>query len=225
MGWNPRTGMYEPDVTATPPTSGGPLGRAVWGARNQGYGSGRATRISGKHPDQQAKGYLEGSLLPAERGAEGMANRRAGMYEDSLYDIEGTVDRFSDIYRKAGEAIAAPAQRDYQQHAARVGANAASRFGGNVSSEELRQGYNTGDLFSRNLSEAMARLGGEQVGAGLNYTGQLGGAAAQAAEERDRLRQMILQGISYAKPRAKPVGEVVGGIVASAAGGAASKLL
>ncbi len=221
MGWNPMTGSWDATPAADPaPARGGWLASRL-AANRGGYGTSKATRLSGKHPDQQAKGYLGGSLLPAERGAEATANRRAGNYETALYDPEGTTARFADIYGVAGRAIADPAMRDFDQSMARTGANVASRFGGNVSSEELRAGYNSGDLFTRNLSEALARLGGEQVAAGQNWVGQMGGAAAQSADERDRLRALILQGISYGKPRGKNVGEVIGGAI----GGIASSAL
>jgi len=196
MPWNPYTGTYD----------AGPVNGANTGGA--GYGTSRASDLGGWHEpvDKRSQRYVSRSLLGQERGREATANRRSGAYETALYDPEGTTNRFSDIYNKVGQAIAAPAMRDYQQTQARVGANVASRFGGGVSSEELRQGYNTGDLFSRNLGEALARLGGEQVQAGQNWTSQMGQAASQSADERDRLEQLILQGVSMGKPRKQKKG-------------------
>lgn len=212
MPWDPYTGTFTTASAAPRP------GR-------RGYGSTGATDIGGNHRDSAYRSgrYVTGSLMPQERGREARASGLADRYDQGLGDIEGTVGRFSDIYNKVGRAIADPAMRDFQQTQARVGANVASRFGGGVSSEELRQGYNTSDLFSRNLGEALARLGGEQVQAGLNYTNQLGGAAEGAASERDRLQQTILQGLSMGrqyKPK-KNAWDVIGGL----AGGAASAFL
>lgn len=212
MPWNPATGMFE-------------MGGAPARPKGKGYGSPNPTDIGGTHRDSAYRSgrYVTGSLLKQERGTEARASGLADRYDTGLGDIEGTVGRFSDMYQKYGRAIADPAMRDFDQTLARTGANVASRFGGNVSSEELRQGYNTSDLFTRNLGEALARLGGEQVNAGLAYTGQLGQAAEGAATERDRLRQTILQGISMGrqyKPK-KNVGDYVGAI----AGGAASAIL
>lgn len=211
MPWNPMTGSFE--MPAPPPA--------------RGYGTGRSTTIGGsgtgrdrKDPGNRTRRYIQGSLLPQERGREARAEGLADQYDTGLGNIEGTVGRFSDIYNKVGQAIAAPAMRDFNQRLAGVGASAASRFGGNVSSEELRQGYNASDLFSRNLTEALARTGGDQVQAGLNYTGQLGSAAEQAAAERDRLEQMILGGIAGMPQPPKKKG-ILGGIT-SLAGSAAS---
>ena len=208
MGWNPMTGSWD----ATPARTG------------RGYGKSGATDLGGWHEpaDKRSQRYVGGSLLPAERGAEATANRRAGNYETALYDPEGTTARFADIYGAAGRAIADPAMRDFDQSMARTGANVASRFGGNVSSEELRAGYNSGDLFTRNLSEALARLGGEQVAAGQNWVGQMGGAAAQSADERDRLRTMILQGLSQGRERKQKPGVLD---YVSAIGGAAGAII
>lgn len=201
MPWNPLTGTWD--------TGSAPGGRVDLGGahRDAGYRS------------QQ---YVNRKLLNQEAGREATANRRAGRYEDALYDPEGTANRYADIYRKAGEAIAAPAMRDFNQTLARTGANVASRFGGNVSSEELRQGYNTSDLFSRNLGEALARLGGEQVQAGQQWTGQMGDAASQGAAERDRLEQAILQGLGMGRAQKQKKGPLD---YLSAVGGAAAAFL
>lgn len=208
MPWNPATGMFE---VARPAAAG------------RGFGGTKATNVHGTSAQSQGLRYMTGSLLPAERGTEARAGGLADRYDQALGDFGGTVDKFGEYYQKAGAAIAAPAQRDFNQTLARTGANVASRFGGNASGEEVRQGYNTSDLFSRNLGEALARLAPQQIESALGYTGQLGGAAAQSAEERDRLRALILQQISGAGARKEKAG--FGDYVGAALGGAASAFL
>lgn len=232
MPWNPATGMFEMGRPAAAPASPqaptsrfgslfgskastprDPYGPVSLGGQFEGGRTSHSTRGS-------ATAYTNQSLLNQEPGANARAGGLADRYDSALGDIEGTIGRFSDIYQKAGQAISDPAARDFQQYNSRLGANAASRFGGNISSEELRGGYNAQDLFARNLSEALARLGGEQVNAGLNYTGQLGGAAAQSADERDRLREQILRGISMfgEKQKGGGIGGALGGILGGVAG-------
>ncbi len=199
----------------------------TWDYPTSGPGA-KGTKIGGAHRGgaTQRTNYLGGSLLPQERGREARAAGLAGTFDSALLDPEGTVGRFSDIYGQVGQALAAPAMRDFESSVARTGANVASRFGGNVSGEEQRQVYNTSDLFTRNLGEALARLGGEQVNAGLRYTGMLGEAAGGAASERDRLAQMIMSLLAQQGPaKSKNFFSQAGGLIGGAIQTASDKLM
>jgi len=118
------------------------------------------------------------------------ADRSAGLYDlygSALADPVAQGRKFQGFFDEAAHGIAAPAMRDFDQSLATVSANTAARFGGNASSEEQRNVYNTSDLFSRNLSEALARLAPQAAQMGQNYTGELGTAARGATSELDQL--------------------------------------
>lgn len=170
---------------------------------------------------QQGAGDFNANyLLPEEENATLRAHSLAGQYDTALSDPNKTAGLFSSFYNTAAQGIAAPAMRDFRNTLSNVQANTAARFGGNASSEESRNIYNTSDLFSRNLSESLARLAPEAVGQGLQYTSQLGEAAGQSAGERDRLNSLILQGVGmYGQPKKKGnIGGLLGGIAGSILG-------
>jgi len=108
------------------------------------------------------------------------------LYGSALVDPAAQGRKFQSFFDEAAGGIAAPAMRDFNQQLATVGANTAARFGGNASSEEQRNVYNTSDLFSRNLSEALARLAPQAAQMGQNYTSELGTAARGATSELDQ---------------------------------------
>lgn len=128
------------------------------------------------------------------RDIQGRSARSAGLYDlygSALADPAAQGRKFQGFFDEAAHGIAAPAMRDFTNQLATVGANTASRFGGNVSSEEQRQTYNTSDLFSRNLSEALARLAPQAAQLGQNYTGELGTAARGSEAGLDELLGMF----------------------------------
>jgi hypothetical protein len=116
--------------------------------------------------------------------------RSAGLYDlygSALADPAAAGHKFQGFFDEAARGITAPAMRDFTNTLSGVQANTAARFGGNASSEESRQTYNTSDLFSRNLAEALARLAPQAAQLGQNYTSELGGAARGATSELDDL--------------------------------------
>ncbi len=115
--------------------------------------------------------------------------RSTGLYDlygSALADPTGQTAKYQGAFDTAAQGMAAPAMRDFTQQLASVQGNTAARFGGNASTEENRGVYNTSDLFSRNLSEALARLAPQAVTAGQNATGELGTAARGATGELDQ---------------------------------------
>jgi hypothetical protein len=109
------------------------------------------------------------------------------LYGQALADPAAAGRKFQGFFDEAAGGITAPAMRDFTNQLSTVGAQSAARFGGNASSEEQRNVYNTSDLFSRNLTEALARLAPQAAQLGQNYTGELGTAARGATSELDRL--------------------------------------
>lgn len=150
-------------------------------------------------------------------GRMARSDRLAGAADQALLDPTGTADRFGSYFQTAAQGIAAPALRDFANTLSNVQGSTAARFGGNASTEETRNGFNASDLFSRNLSEALARLAPQQAQMGLDYAGQLQGSAAGAAGEEDRLRGDIIQLVGTQKP-AKQKKSVLGTIAGTAAG-------
>lgn len=178
---------------------------------------------------QQAAGQFNGAyLLPQEEEATLRAHDLAGRYDTELADPTHAAGLFSSFYDKAAQGFAAPAMRDFANTLSGVQANTAARFGGNASNEEGRNVYNTSDLFSRNLSESLARLAPQAVSQGLDYTGQLGQAAGGAANERDQLNQQILSGINMygaKKKKGNLLGTVLGAVASKVTGGLSDKIL
>lgn len=185
--------------------------------------------LSRKDPTTAASTYLNRNLLSQEEERQGRMQDRQGAYDRALDDPTGTANLFRSYFDEAARGIAAPAMRDFGNTLAGVQGNTAARFGGNASSLEQKNVYNTSDLFSRNLSDALARLAPQAAGMGLNYTNMLGGAAGEASSERDRLTQLILSGIGqYAQPQKRggnllgALAGGVGGFLAGGPGGAAA---
>lgn len=168
---------------------------------------------------QQGAGAFNAAyLIPQEEDATLRAHDLAGRYDTELADPTHAAGLFSSFYDKAAQGFAAPAMRDFANTISGVQANTAARFGGNASSEEGRNVYNTSDLFSRNLSESLARLAPQAVSQGLDYTGQLGQAAGGAANERDQLNQQVLSGINMYGAKKKK-GNLLGAALGAVTGG------
>lgn len=125
----------------------------------------------------------------------GQARRADQLYGAALGDPTGTADLFGGYFRQAAEGYSRPALEDFRQNIGRVQANTAARFGGNVSGEEFRQVDRASDLFSRNLTDALARLAPQQVQAGADYTNQLGNRAGMLFGQSNTSRSMLGQGI------------------------------
>ncbi len=155
-------------------------------------------------------GYLSGRL--------GQAGRQRGLYDTSLEgyfaDPTGGAEAFLPFFQRAAEGAAAPALRDFQSTVATRAANVASRFGGNPSTTELRTVTRAGDLFSRNLTEALARVGPAAIGASQARGSQLLGARQLYGGEEGDLQQMILASIMQqgkGSPWARIIGALLGG--------------
>lgn len=128
------------------------------------------------------------------RDIQGRSERTSGLYGlygSALADPAAQGRKFSGFFDQAAQGIAAPAMRDFTNQLAGVQASTAARFGGNASTEEQRNVYNTSDLFSRNLSEALARLAPQAAQMGQNYTSELGGAARGSEQGLDQLLAMF----------------------------------
>lgn len=193
------------------------------------YGFEYQPKLSRASSRKAASGYVNRFLLPQEQERTTRMGERQGAYDQALSDPTGTANLFRSYFDEAAQGIAAPAMRDFGNTLASVQGNTAARFGGNASSLEQKNVYNTSDLFSRNLSEALARLAPQAAGMGLQYTGMLGQAAGEASGERDRLSQLILSGIGqYGQPKPKggnllgALAGGVGGFLAGGPGGAAA---
>lgn len=182
----------------------------------QGTGTVGAFRGSG----EGAQHFITDFLAPQEQERARRAGQSRNAYDAALNDPTGTADLFGKYFRTAAEGISAPAMRDFNSQLGAVRGNVASRFGGNASSEELRNVYNTSDLFSRNLSEALARLAPQQVQAGQSYTQMLGQRSQQDVSDYDRLNQLILQGIGMFGQGKKRGANLPGGLIGSALGAA-----
>lgn len=195
-----RNGFARPKATSRPSVGSGGLSGAFRG------------------PGEASSRYISQYLLPQEQYRGERAGNLQGQYDAALSDPTAQANKFTDFFKHAAESYAAQANRDFGQTLARTQANTAARFGGNASSEESRNVYNTSDLFARNLTENLSKLAPEAASMGLQYTSQLGQAAGQAQGEYDDLSRLILSGIGMF-PQPKPKGNsLLGGITGAALG-------
>jgi hypothetical protein len=171
----------------------------------------------GSHRTQREHvGYELGQGRGRIRGRQKRTDDLLGQYDEALSDPEGQANRFRDVFEDYAEGFAAPQQRDFQDSIQGVAGSVAARFGGNASGEEQRQVMQAGDLFSRNLTEALSRLAPEALAAGFNYTNMLGDAAGNAQNAEDRLRALIAQLALGRKD--KEGGDIFGKAIGTAAG-------
>jgi len=122
------------------------------------------------------------------KAAQELQERETGYFEDPTQFGR----QFLPFFQEAAQGITDPALRGFQMQLGDISADVSRRFGGNVSSEELRQSGLASDVFTRNLTEALARLAPEAAQLGVGVGGQLGAAAGRRREEQDRLLQYIL---------------------------------
>lgn len=166
------------------------------------------------------KGQANSDLIPEIDQRQGRADRLGQAADDALLNPGKTAGMFRSYYQDAANAFTANAMRDFTNQQDAIGANVASRFGGNVSGEEIRSRNVFQDQFSRNLGETLAGMAPQAAQQGMQYADQLQGAAGSAAGEADLLRQLLMQGILGTK-RKKKGGGLFGalGTVVGAAGG------
>lgn len=155
-------------------------------------------------------------LVPESQRRGQRAGERRDAYDQALDDPTGTADLFGDYFQRAAEGYAAPQQRVFQNTVASNAANVAGRFGGNASTIETGVIQSTADDFSRNLTEALARLAPQQVAAGQHYTDQLGGASENAGSEYDRSLQFLMDALHDQRKNEKDAKK--GGILGAAGG-------
>ncbi|MDH3497238.1 MAG: hypothetical protein OER21_10765 [Gemmatimonadota bacterium] len=160
----------------------------------------------------------------AQQASQDLA-RRQGQTEDvqrmlmqALQNPTGQAQQFLPFFQQAAQGAAAPALRDFEKLLAGSQANIASRFGGNVSSEELRVVRNTSDDFTRNLTEALARVGPAAVGAGFQQTEALGAARRMMGSEELDIARLLLEAIQSQKSGGFPLGKLLGTIGGGVAG-------
>ncbi len=142
-----------------------------------------------------------------------------GHLTDYLNDPTAAGKMYQGFFDTAARGISDPAMRDFNKEVTGVQASTAARFGGNASSEEGRNIYNTSDLFTRNLTEALARLAPQAAQLGQNLGTQYQTAATGAVSEQDQLARMILEGISANKKKPFDWGALLGQVGGAAAAG------
>lgn len=165
-------------------------------------------------------------LNPEYNQGLGLQQKIGNAYTQSLANPQQNAQMYGSFFQQAGNAIAQPALQDFNQELAGVQGNTAARFGGNASTEEQRNVYNTSNLFSRNLANSLAALAPQQISAGQAYTNQLGQAYGQASANQAALRNSILSGLSpgantqYVDPSSQVLPALIGAVGGAAAAAA-----
>lgn len=205
-----------PGSPAGPPASGNPADKQGFYSDPQWFTRYAPNRV-----------YAGQTLSPEYQTGQGQQNQAYGMYQQALQNPTAAADQFGKYFQSAADAYTKPAMQQFNQQLAQVQGNTAARFGGNASTEEGRNVYNTSNLFSQNLTNALAGLAPQQVAAGQNYTSQLGNAYALQSQNQMALRNAILSGLSpganqnYVDPGASTLGSVLGTVGGFLLGGPA----
>lgn len=177
------------------------------------YAGGRAPfRITGKRgTDSKALTSSLGDQYSSSIGMGDNIDKLLGSYFD---DPSGGAGMYQDIYAKAANAAAAPAQRDFGNSIQTAAASIGRRWGGNASSEESRVVGNASDMFSRNLTDALARVGPQAVQAGQARGSQLMSASNSYATRGLDIAQLIQSALQKQSknPWAKLLGTAAGGV-------------
>lgn len=176
-------------------------------------GGGAPSFLTGnRKKDQRAVlGGLSGRLNAANQGADSLDQLLQGYFADP----SGGASGFQDYYTKAAQAAVAPSERAFNDSIGGVSASIARRFGGNASTEESRVVRGTADDFSRNLTEALARVGPQAVQAGQNRGSQLLSGRNVYGSEGSDISQLILAHLQKQKgnsPWGKILGTAAGGV-------------
>lgn len=187
------------------------------------YGAGKPASYGGKYktaydPYKLAREQYD-SLYARGRYTSGREVSSNAAYDSALDNPMKQAQMFQGMYGDATQAMAAPILRQFQTAlAANVGGSAA-RFGGaRGSTEEAKGEFNTGDVFSRNLSEVVRANAGQAVNAGMDYTGMLGNRAAQAGQTVENNAQLKSQAGQNTKKPKGGLGAVLGGLAGGAIG-------
>lgn len=153
------------------------------------------TSARGLLPKKKGKGLdvIAGDLYS---DISGRANDPTRVAQDFLpFFQQGAAD--------TARGVAAPAQRDFARTLQTQAASVASRWGGNASSEESRIIGTAGDDFSRNLTEALARLSSSAVSGAAQ-------AGSQSYADQDRLRSLLLEAMSQKKQKPGMLERLIG---------------
>jgi hypothetical protein len=116
-----------------------------------------------------------------------------------LQDPTGYAEGLLPYFQKSLEGSAAPLLRRAGEDRMRLSANVASRFGGNVSQEELRQTNQFDDLTTRAIMEMSAQLGPQALQAGGQQTNQLLSGYGIASGRESDLQSQILAALAAGK--------------------------
>jgi len=183
--------------------------------------TGPFVNISGKR-NKDTRRFAESASNRAGVAAGGRQTLQQ-MLLQALQDPTGNAEQFQGFFEDAARAGSAAPLRDFQDILQKSQANVAGRFGGNVSSEELRVVDRGSDLFSRNLTEALAQIGPQAVAAGQQQTNFTLGARRLLGQEELDIQSLLLQAIQGEKKESnffgRAVGAVAGGIGGFALGG------
>ena len=176
----------------------------------------QATQQAGNAP-VRLTGKRNKDLKRYGRSLEETRTKRGGgigTVEQMLMNALGSptiaAESYLPFYQRAAEGAAAPALRDFEKTVSGVQGNIASRFGGNVSTEETRGVRNVSDDFSRNLTEALARVGPQAVTAGQRHTQQLAGTRGMLGQEELDFYSLLQNAIMGQKDEGSIWGKMLG---------------
>ncbi|KPK09553.1 MAG: hypothetical protein AMS20_00070 [Gemmatimonas sp. SG8_28] len=136
--------------------------------------------------------YMGGQLQGAGFAPKQLQQQILGYYQNPTQAAQG----FLPYFQNAISASAAPMLRQAGQDRMRLSANVASRFGGNVSSEEFRQTNQFDDYVARAISEQAAQAGPAALAAASQNAYGATAAYGQFAGQEAQLRNQILASIA-----------------------------
>jgi hypothetical protein len=136
--------------------------------------------------------YMSRDLASARFAPDQLQSMILGYYRNPTQAAQG----YLPFFQNAIAASAQPMLRQAGQDRMRLSANVASRFGGNVSSEEFRQTNQFDDYVARAISEQAAQAGPAALAAASQNAYGATAAYGQMAGQEGQLRSQILAAIA-----------------------------
>lgn len=179
------------------------------------YGGGAPTRLTGKRRED-----LVSVGRTAEESRRGRGKRAQDIDEllwAAFTSPSGGAEGYLPFFEQAAQGAAAPVLRDFNEIVTSRAANVAGRFGGDPTTEEQRVVRGTADDFSRNLTEALARVGPQAISASQAATGQMLGARSVYGQEEADFMSLLLQSALGRKPKESFWGKLAGTVLGTGA--------
>ena len=177
--------------------------------QRRGQAPGQSPFRLGKKKGKNIRAFGQG-LEPLAKGRGEARGSVEGTLMSSLQDPTGGAEAFLPFFERAATAAGQDVTRDFERATDVASARTASRFGGNVSTEEIRSMGGVREDFQDTLSRMLAQIGPQAIGAAQGRTSQLLGARQLFGGEELDVYRMLMQNIQGQKEGSNFFGKLAG---------------